>query len=179
MGPPPIASPFLESPIAVNRRIQRGRNRSSRDQVPESPIRNWGRNPISAEEMDQWIDLEAIHSGDDLTSGSSHGDDDPESESDRLFLQELPETQMPLSYDQTLAYRQSLLTQHPRGKAPVFANRPVRRGQFAGGWGSGARQQRAILSSPSADTVPDEYALGSFVVDDDAEISFAGNSSEV
>ncbi|KAG6902797.1 hypothetical protein C0995_011284 [Termitomyces sp. Mi166 len=116
------------------------------------------------------FDIEAEHSGDEISAGSS-GPEDEETEEDRKFLEELPETQVSPSYDQTLAYRQSLFTQAPVGaKAPAFANAPLRRGVF--GIGSSTRR-RAIISSspPREDEEPDEYVLDSFVVDD-AEISY-------
>ena len=93
-------------------------------------------------------------------------------------------TQARPSYDQGAVYRRSLLTQAPGGgEGPVFARGPVRRGAVsfgpnrrgagAGGSGSGVGRIRG-LSSPTVngDEEPDEYVHGSFVVDDDAEISF-------
>ncbi|KAG6885932.1 hypothetical protein C0993_007434 [Termitomyces sp. T159_Od127] len=117
------------------------------------------------------FDIEAEHSGDDTSEGSS-GPEDKETEEDRRFLEELPETQVSPSYDQTLAYRQSLFTQAPMGaKAPAFINAPVRRGVF--GVGLHARRRPVISSSPpSVHGEPDQYILDSFVVDDDAEISY-------
>ncbi|GLB36401.1 putative type III restriction enzyme, res subunit [Lyophyllum shimeji] len=117
------------------------------------------------------FDFEAQHSGDEVSEGSSSAEDE-EDESDRMFVQQLPETQVSPSYNQTLAYHQSLFTQAPAGaKAPAFANRPVRRGVF--GVGLAPRPRPMVSSSPPReDDQPDEYVVGSFVVDDDAEISY-------
>ena len=117
------------------------------------------------------FDFAAVHSGDETSEGLSEPENDVEDEYDRLFLQQLPETQLSASYDQTLAYRQSLFTQAPAGsKAPVFANRPVRPGMFRNTETS-SRRRPFVPSSPS-NSEPDEYAFGSFVVDDEAEISY-------
>jgi ATP-dependent DNA helicase MPH1 len=99
-----------------------------------------------------------------------------ETEFDRQFLQGHPETQVSPSYDQNLAYRQSLFTQAPvRGKAPVFTNRPIVRSALYGA-GLGARRRPLISSSPPInDDEPNEYVMGSFVVDDDAEITYASS----
>lgn len=117
------------------------------------------------------FDIEAEHSGDETSEGSS-GAEDKETEEDRRFLEELPETQVSPSYDQTLAYRQSLFTQAPIGtKAPTFTNAPLRRGVF--GVGYHARRRPIISSSPPTEhSEPDEYMFGSFVVDDEADISY-------
>ncbi|KAF8898361.1 hypothetical protein BD779DRAFT_1666229 [Infundibulicybe gibba] len=123
------------------------------------------------------FDFAAVHSGDEVSEGSSHGEDDVESESDRRFLQELPETQVSPSYDQSLVYRQSLFTQPPAGGLiPAFAHRPNRREPFRGRSSSKARKN-LISSSPSLNSEPDEYDIGSFVVDDDAEISYTADRS--
>ena len=164
VNPEIYSSPDTAHP--TNRRIRRKRIASSPDH-PQPTSKN-ARNTASVREINELINLEATHSGDDVSSGSSHGSD-VESESDRRFLQALPETQIPLSYDQSLAYRQSLLTQAPSGsKVPVFVNRPVRRGPFSGGIPSSRRS--FIPSSPTEDDEYNEYDLGSFVVDDDSEI---------
>lgn len=115
----------------------------------------------------------AEHSGDEVSEGSS-GSEDVESESDRMFLEELPETQVSPSYDQSLAYRHSLMTQIPGRGAPVFANKPMRRGRFGRpSVGVSSNQRRpGVSSSPRMDDEPDTYEFGSFVVEDEAEISY-------
>ncbi|KIJ68754.1 hypothetical protein HYDPIDRAFT_106998 [Hydnomerulius pinastri MD-312] len=130
--------------------------------------------PIVSIRHNPWLDGEAMHSGDEHSEGSSHSEDDVESESDRMFLKDIADTQVSPSYDQTLAYRQSLLTQAPgMTGGPLFANRPVRRGGFITAR-EHSRRRHMVSSSPppEKDEVPDEYAVGSFVVDDDADISF-------
>ncbi|KAG6891407.1 hypothetical protein C0992_007186 [Termitomyces sp. T32_za158] len=121
------------------------------------------------------FDIEAEHSGEDTSEGSS-GPEDEETEEDRRFLEELPETQVSPSYDQTLAYRQSLFTQAPIGaKGPRFTNAPLRRGVF--GVGLHPRRRPILSSSPPIEhEEPDEYMLDSFVVDDDAEISYLSDA---
>jgi len=139
--------------------------RTKRQEEPDAPRKH---NP--------WIDTEAAHSGDEVSEGSSQVDE-VETEFDRQFLRGHPETQVSPSYDQTLAYRQSLFTQAPaKGKAPVFANRPAARGALYV-TGPGPRHHRPLVSSspPVDDDEPNEYDMGSFVVDDDAEIVYASS----
>ncbi|EIW86508.1 P-loop containing nucleoside triphosphate hydrolase protein [Coniophora puteana RWD-64-598 SS2] len=123
-----------------------------------------------------WLNGEAAHSGDEVSEGASCSDDDQESESDRRFLQEPPETQVSPSYDQTVAYRQGLMTQAPLG-GPLFANRPVRGGPYL--HNETMRRRPLVSSSPvRTDGEPDEYEYGSFIVQDDAEIIYEGPSSD-
>ena len=116
--------------------------------------------------------MEATHSGDERDLGSSDIDQ-MASESDMRFVEELPATQASPSYDQSSVYRQSLLTQAPgRNPAgPIFSRQPVRRGGMR--WfNRTSPQTRRDLSSPSrTEAASDDYVFGSFVVDDDAEIS--------
>ncbi|KAJ7169638.1 hypothetical protein C8R46DRAFT_1089463 [Mycena filopes] len=158
-------SPVLDMPPPSQRRIHR------RD---SSPIQR-GR-PLKKKLSSRGrklYDTEAVHSGDEVSEGSSGSE--VESESDRQFLQALPETQMSPGYDQTFAYRQSLLTQAPGGgQIPTFGNRPARKGMFGGGLSESSRRRPQVSSSPPRDPneQPDAYDIGSFVVDDDEEISF-------
>ena len=64
------------------------------------------------------------------------------------------------------------MTQAPGGTVPRFSKAPMRRG--AGAFMGPSRPHGGVLvsSSPPRDSEPDEYAFGSFVVDDDAEISY-------
>lgn len=161
------SSPILVMPPPSQRRLHRRHEsptqRRLRKQNRSKPISR--PNPLL-------FDAAAIHSGDETSEGSSDLlENDFEDESDRLFLQPMAETQLSPSYDQTLAYRQSLFTQAPAGsKAPVFGNRPVRNGMFRIG-DTSSRRRSFVPSSPS-NGEPDEYAFGSFVVDDEAEISY-------
>lgn len=162
-------SPLLEMPPVLQRRFRRKNPESS---PAPAPRRKRHEDLHALRKHNPWIDTEAAHSGDEVSEGSSQVD--VETEFDRQFLQGHPETQVSPSYDQTLAYRQSLFTQAPaRGKAPVFANRPAaRRALFAAG--RGGRRVRPLISSspPINDDEPNEYSMGSFVVDDDAEITY-------
>ncbi|KAI0662624.1 hypothetical protein C8Q70DRAFT_1128612 [Cubamyces menziesii] len=176
-----VESSPLAMPPPSQRRLQRDRPRSP-SPPPDAPPRKKKRKFRDAAEAarhNPWIDVEATHSGDELSVGSSEPDriDAPDSD-DRMFLDEPAETQMSPSYDQEAVYRRSLLTQAPG--APAFANRPVRRGQtlFGPDRPGPSRYQRAVTSSPAVqDDEPDEYVFGSFVVEDDAEISFTGGPS--
>ncbi|KAK0456289.1 hypothetical protein EV421DRAFT_1751492 [Armillaria borealis] len=198
MAPPPVPSRILGSSFGANSpqssspvrpRINKGKKRariaidSPEMELPPLSQRRLHKRDKTVKKLKSdrsrlllegvW-DMDAVHSGDEISEGSSHSEDDVESESDRRFLEELPETQLSQSYDQSLAYRESLLSQAPvAGAGPVFAHRPVRRGPFGGGRSISVAERRAMLSSsPSRDEEPDEYEMGSFVVDDDAEILY-------
>ncbi|KAK1229390.1 3'-5' DNA helicase [Marasmius sp. AFHP31] len=122
----------------------------------------------------RFYDVEAEHSGDEISAGSSGPEEDEENEDDRRFLEELPATQASPSYDQTQIYRESLMTQAPT-RAPAFANKPVRRGRFGRPSTNMSNKRRPGVSSsppPEGDESPDEYEFDSFIVDDDAEISY-------
>ncbi|RDB29658.1 ATP-dependent DNA helicase mph1 [Hypsizygus marmoreus] len=164
-----VESPVLDVPPPSQRRLRR-RMSSSPQALPRKP--KSARSKVDAR-SNPLFDLAAVHSGDEISEGSSDTDD-VEDETDRLFLEEVPETQASPSYNQSLAYRQSLFTQAPAGsRAPAFANRPVRRGAFGAGLRNSSRPRPLVSSSPPrGDTEPDEYAIGSFVVDDEAEVSY-------
>ncbi|TCD67543.1 3'-5' DNA helicase [Steccherinum ochraceum] len=128
-----------------------------------------------------WVELEAEHSGGERSVGSSGPEDMDEYEPS--FVQDYPETQASPSYDQTAIYRQSLLSQAPgRPLGPLFANKPVKRGQPPSRMPSGSKHngRYVVSSSPTrvTDEEPDEYVFGSFVVDDDEDISYAAHSSD-
>lgn len=177
--PEELESPILEMPPSSQRRLHRR---------TDSPLANNGlrkerprKRPKVDLRFNPAFDSAAVHSGDETSEGSSHDEDDVESESDRLFLEEMPETQVSPSYDQTLAYRQSLFTQAPAGaKAPAFAKPPTRPyGAFGNGTGS-SRPRLVLSSSPLRDnSEPDEYVFGSFVVDDDADVSYLSDEPSV
>lgn len=149
--------------------------------------------------MIPWIDVEAIHSGDEVSGGDlSEGEEGEEGESMGGFFTDLPATQPSASYDQSAVYRQSLLSQAPMGntgssrgsknKLPVFAAPPARRNAVlplrgpppaAAAAGAAAHHERRAARFSSPVPSPDEedsYMLGSFVVDDEAEISFTQSS---
>ena len=148
------------------------------------------RDTAEAARVIPWIDVEAGHSGDEVSSGSSM--EEAESEGDRRFVTDLPATQPSPSYDQSAVYRQSLLSQAPVGNGfsvPKFVAPPARRGVPLRGPPAAAaagaaldpglrpRHERARQSSsPAPPDEEDYYMLGSFVVDDEAEISFSQSS---
>ncbi|EEB92655.1 hypothetical protein MPER_08804 [Moniliophthora perniciosa FA553] len=145
-------SPMAESPVVRRRRIRR-----RLDDEPGSPRPKTKkpRKPLVPPKDNLWCDFEATHSGDEVSQGSSgDDDDDPESDSDRQFLEELPETQAPNG-----------------ANGPVFSKKPLRKVPFGRGTMSNKRRP-GVSSSPPRDEEADEYELGSFVVDDDAEISY-------
>lgn len=147
--------------------------------------------------MIPWIDVEAIHSGGEESDGGglSEGDEDEEGKSIMGgFVTDLPATQPSASYDQSAVYRQSLLSQAPVGNTgsklsvPVFAAPPVRRNGMlplrghppaAAAPGPATHHERRAARSSSPVPSQDEkdyYMLGSFVVDDEAEVSFTQSS---
>ncbi|KAJ3815039.1 P-loop containing nucleoside triphosphate hydrolase protein [Lentinula aff. lateritia] len=175
------SSPSIESPVQTHRRLHR-RPESSGSEMPPPTIPGIKRSqdkhkrrkrPRVPMKYNPLYDYEATHSGDEESEGSS-GSEDVESESDRMFLKELPETQASPSYDQSLAYRQSLLTQAPDG-GPSFASKPVRKGRFGRNsirTQNSNRRRPGVSSSPIMEDETDLYEFGSFVVSDDAEISY-------
>lgn len=163
------SSPILEMPPPSQRRLQR---RQSSSPTPPSPIhpphkksKGKEKRVVGPRKYNPWIEAEAEHSGDEMSAGvSSHSEDDVESDSDRQFLTDHSQTtQASPSYNQTLAYRQSLLTQAP-AEAPKFAGRKR----------LGLPKPRPVLSSSPTrgDNDVGEYSFGTFVVDDDAELEF-------
>ncbi|KAJ3718264.1 hypothetical protein C8R42DRAFT_675520 [Lentinula raphanica] len=171
------------SPVQVRRRLHR-RPDSSESEIMPPPLlpptkrsrkedKHRKRQRILAKDNPLY-DYAAVHSGDEVSEGSS-GSEEVESESDRLFLEELPETQASPSYNQSLVYRQSLLTQGPNG-GPSFANKPMRKGRFGRqslNTQNSNQRRPGVSSSPTRDEEePDTYEFGSFVVDDDADISY-------
>lgn len=125
----------------------------------------------------EWVENEAEHSGGEISDGAISGaEDQSENEYDREFVNDFPSTQVSPSYNQTRIYRESLLTQAPRGRGPAFARGPVRRRPF----GDIDRRvpQYSVSSSPTRNPGegPDEYEMDSFVVPDDAEITYSLSS---
>lgn len=120
------------------------------------------------------FDVEAAHSGDEVSEGDGSEVDMVESESDRRFLEELPETQASPSYNQTAAYRAGLMTQAP-GRGPLFQRRRKRVGPFAGGR-TQVPKPPEWSSSPRQNSELDEYEMGSFVVKDDDAILYDQSS---
>ncbi|KAH9950517.1 P-loop containing nucleoside triphosphate hydrolase protein [Amylocystis lapponica] len=176
-----IAETRDSSPLAMpppsQRRLQHPRSSPSPEPQPKPPKRKKRKfkDLAEAQKMNPWIDVEATHSGDERSLGSSDVDQ-PSHGYDRHFVQDFPETQVSPSYDQSAIYRRSLLTQAP-GMAPVFADRPVSRGVGSFMLAGPSRPRPIVSSSPRLVDEDDGYVFGSFVVEDDAEISFAGNSS--
>lgn len=171
------ASPSFEMPApSQRRRLHRLESTPPVRKTAETEIKGKSKQTkpsLLARNPNTLFDGEAIHSGDEVSEGRS-GTEDEESESDRLFLKDSPATQASQSYDQILAYQQSLLTQAPAknvGILPMFASRATRHKPF--GRINGARSRRFLPSSspPPPDEDLDHYDLDSFVVDDDEEIS--------
>lgn len=152
MPPPPIPD-LSTSPVPGHRRLK-GTKRSIKRSILDNP---------------DFLEIEAIHSGDDVDAGSSDSEGMANS-SDREFVVDVSATQVASDYDQSAIYRQGLFTQVPTG-GPVFANRPVRAGYLGRGRGTPVFNRQILpSSSPDRDTDLDHYSLGSFVVDDDDEI---------
>lgn len=130
-----------------------------------------------------WLDVEAAHSGSDASDGGSGQDGDAYSDvasSDAAFAGDFPGTQAPRGYDQAAVYRRSLMTQAaPSASVPAFRAGPVRHGRFHAGLvrEDAARRPVLLSSSPREPGSEDEYELGTFVVDDDEEISYVQGES--
>jgi ATP-dependent DNA helicase MPH1 len=133
-----------------------------------------------AQRHNPWIDVEAAHSGDeDSVGGSEDYYEEGPSDGDVRFAGNFAPTQASPSYDQAAVYRRSLMTQAgSSANMPVFANRPLRRGLFRVPQGAPRRGRVNLSSSPPRQAgSEDEYELGTFVVDDDAEISYTNGES--
>lgn len=156
----PESSPCKEAPL---RRLQRYPPSST-------PVRKKGKQKMTAfdAQHNPLFDVIANHSGDEVSEGRSGTDDDMESESDRAFIKNSPLTQVPGSYDQSRVYRQSLFTQAPGEiDIPKFAQGAVRPNTFGR-----QRARRVIQPSSSPAKGSDDYEFGSFVVRDEADISY-------
>ncbi|KDR84769.1 hypothetical protein GALMADRAFT_217833 [Galerina marginata CBS 339.88] len=166
-------SPAMELPPASQHRLRRVESTPVRGKEKRDK-RKSTKPSLLARNMNPLFDGEAAHSGDEVSEGCSNSEDDVESESDRMFLKNSPATQVSRSYNQSLVYRRSLLTQAQlNGDGPAFANRPVRPKPF--GRIDGARDQHEVLPSsspPPPDDELDHYLVGSFVVDDEEEIPY-------
>ncbi len=175
-----IDSSPMAMPPPSQKRLQRQESYSPpASPEPVKPKRKKPRfqDVVEAQKHNPWIDVEASHSGDELSQGG-YEDDEVMSESDRQFASDFPETQVSPSYDQSAVYRRSLLTQAPGASMPHFANRPARGGrQYSLAAPSKARAPVEVSSSPPRHDSSDDYVFGSFVVDDDDEISYAQDSS--
>ncbi|KAH8100558.1 P-loop containing nucleoside triphosphate hydrolase protein [Cristinia sonorae] len=176
----PMAVP--DEPAPKRTRILRHRDSSSPPPPkPPKKKRHVFKDTAEAQKNNPWVEYEAEHSGDEHSIGSSGAED--MDEYDSSFVQDFPETQASPSYDQTAIYRQSLLSQAPARaiRGPVFASKPARRGQPAARAASGSGSRRIVSSSPRrhTDEEADEYVFGSFVVDDEEDIPFAGHSSDI
>ena len=180
---------FGSSPRAASppRRLRQRRSQSkSPPKSPPKKERNSGagkgkkkrrRDKARVSIAPEWAENEAAHSGNETSDGAISGaEDQSENEYDREFVNDFPGTQVSPSYNQTQIYRESLLTQAPRGRGPLFARGPTRRKPF--GNIDRRLQQHSVSSSPprGPDEGPEEYEMDSFVVPDDAEIAYSLSS---
>ena len=181
---------FGSSPRAASppRRLRQRRSQS-KSPPPRSPLKNGTngadrkgkKNPRRDRSgmlvAPEWVENEAEHSGDAVSDGAISGaEDQSENEYDREFVNDFPSTQVSPSYNQTQIYRESLLTQAPAGRGPMFSRGPMRRKPFGDIDRRGP--QHFVSSSPTRDPNegPDEYEMDSFVVPDDAEIAYSSSS---
>ncbi|PFH50752.1 hypothetical protein AMATHDRAFT_75437 [Amanita thiersii Skay4041] len=169
------SSPLREMPPPSQRRLYR------RPAV-STPVKEKKKKPKMTALVAQHnllFDVAADHSGDEVSEGGSNSEDDVESESDRMFIKDSPLTQVSQSYDQSLVYRQSLLSQAPAAiDLPRFAKGPSRSNIF----GVRRGQDRTVLlsSSPArGDERSDEYEFGSFVVPDDVDVALVNAGSSL
>jgi hypothetical protein len=126
-------------------------------------------------DRNEFLEIEATHSGDEVEAGSSDSEGEANS-SDREFVVDTSATQAPSDYDQSAIYRQGLFTQAPMGGAPRFASAPIRAGFLGKGRVAAPVTPDAASSSPLKDEEFDRYSYGSFVVEDDDDILIEGSS---
>lgn len=167
------SSPLVMPPPS-QRRLHRQSESPPPSPAPRKPKRRKFKDLAEAQKANPWLDVEATHSGDERSVGSS--DVENEDGYEPSFVRDVPETQVSPSYDQSAVYRRSLMTQAPGGsrQGPVFANRPAARGWSVLG---GRSASRIVPSSPRYEDEDDDYEFGSFVVQDDEDISFTLHSS--
>lgn len=170
-SPNNIASP---QPRRIRRRFSQDNDNHACSPRPRIRKKRKFADVVEAQKHNPWIDVEASQSGSEMSEGSEAAD--VLSDSDRQFIVEDATTQVSPSYDQSAVYRRSLLTQVPAGTVPRFAKAPARRGAAA--FGGLARPRPGFLpsSSPPRGSESDEYDFGSFVVDDDAELSYMNDT---
>ena len=190
-----LATAVDSSPPAMpppsQRRLHRANSRSPRRYSPSSGTSDAQPQPAKrkkrkfadaadAQRHNPWLDIEAEHSGEERSDGAdedTYPDSMLASESDERFAGDFQPTQASPSYDQAAVYRRSLLTQAPGGNMPAFANGPVRRGLFRAPQKPAERGRVLVSSSPPREPgSEDDYHLGTFVVPDDADISYDNNS---
>jgi len=161
-------SPVVDAPSPSQRRLRRIESTPVRTKVRTKSKRT--KPSLLARDVNPLFDGEAGHSGDEVSEGRSGSEDDEESESDRLFIRDSPLTQGTQSYEQTQIYRQSLMTQAGGGLG--FSKGPIRARPF--GRIDGPTRDYGLPSSspPPPDEHLDNYELGTFVVDDEDEISY-------
>ncbi|KAF5312582.1 hypothetical protein D9619_003333 [Psilocybe cf. subviscida] len=164
-----MESPSTDLPPQPQRRLRHAETTPMRTK-PTKEKRRREKPSLLDPNVNLVFDGEAAHSGDEESEGYS--EEEEENEYDRMFIKDSPVTQAPQSYNQSMVYRRSLLTQGPT-QGPAFANHPLRPKPF--GRTVPKNQNRYLPSSspPPPDDELDSYEVGgSFVVDDDAEISY-------
>lgn len=178
------------SPVAVEEPVQKRSRIRRRDDSSPAPSpqprpkkKRMFKDPSEASKHNPWVQFEADHSGDERSVGSSEAEDMDEYDPSFVVQEDYPTTQASPSYDQNAIYRESLLSQAP-GRArggPSFANKPARRGRPIALGMTPRRPTKGMASSSPArrtDEEPDEYVFGSFIVDDDEDISYMTHSSD-
>ncbi|CAE6429485.1 unnamed protein product [Rhizoctonia solani] len=167
----------MEPSTPPRRRIRRGRPPSPDAEEAEAKqdVRKKGKKvKRSILEKNRYIETEAQLSG----SEDSDAHFDPaglENDYDREFVRTSPLTQAPAGYNQQQYYAQSLMTQVPGGSGPRFATGPVRYDAYLA---LGNRRREGVSSSPVRIS-QSQYVNDSFVVDDDEEIEYEEQSSDI
>lgn len=164
-----------EPPPPSQRRLRRYDDSPEPEPQPKKRKAEKKSRSLTKRKHNPLLDYSAEHSGDEVSAGSSNSDDDVESESDRHFIKDSPMTQISPSYDQTQAYRKGLMTQAPGSVGPMFAQGPTRSKPF--GRMEPRVRRRVIDSSPPPED--DDYEFGSFVVDNDADISYLTQADDL
>jgi ATP-dependent DNA helicase MPH1 len=132
------------------------------------PSKSGRRRPVF-DRNNAFVTMEADLSGDDCQGGSTDTEGE-EDQYDRDFVRDSDEDALGMldSDDQLAIYQQGLQTQAPM----KFASRPVRVGEFGFNLDRPLPPRHGFRrsSSPIASDEPNDYELGSFIVEDEEDL---------
>ena len=179
LEPPPPSQRRLQRLHSTPPRAIKTDKKGKEKEKPQKKAEKRAKPSLLSKDSRLIFEAEAAHSGDEVSEGDSNSDDDVEDEYDREFIKDSPMTQANDSYDQSYAYRKSLLTQMPStARVPLFANAPVRPRPF-GRLDSNKRRHLVSSSPPPPDEEMDTYEMDSFVVGDEEDIIYSDGASEM
>ena len=179
LEPPPPSQRRLQRLHSTPPRASKADRKGKEKEKPTKKAEKRAKPSLLSKDSRLIFEGEAAHSGDEVLEGDSNSEDDLEDEYDREFIKDSPMTQANDSYDQSYAYRKSLLTQMPStARVPLFQNAPVKPKPF--GRIDYNKRRHLVSSSPPRPDEEDTYEMDSFVVGDDEDIIFSdGHSSEM